>query len=95
MAARTAWTRPCCARTHVCTRVAEHFGVLPEENASASLRRRVLAARAALCHLAVRRRELSLRFVGRCLGLSKQSVARAVDRAIPFIASEEIDSLLG
>jgi hypothetical protein len=29
------------------------------------------------------------------LGLSKQSVARAVDRAIPFIASEEIDSLLG
>jgi len=78
----------------LCARVAEHFGVLPAEIASASLRRRVLAARAVLCHLAVRRRALSLRFVGRCLGLSKQSVARALDRAMPLIASNEIDRLL-
>lgn len=38
----------------LCARVAEHFGVLPAEIASASVRRRVLAARAVLCHLAVR-----------------------------------------
>lgn len=37
----------------LCTRVAKHFGVLPTEISSPSLRRRALATRAVVCHLAV------------------------------------------
>ena len=60
--------------------VAARCQVTPEEIASSSLRRRALAARAVACQLAVRRRGLSLRPTAGALGISKQSVARAVER---------------
>jgi len=65
----------------LCDRVGEHFGVSRGEIASASLRRDVLAARAVVSHLAVSHYGLSLSAVGRCLNVSKQSIARAVARA--------------
>lgn len=71
-------------------RVAHRYCVTPAEIASQSLRRRVLAARAVLCHLAVSRAGLSLSAVGRCLGISKQSVARAVVRAAPLLAADPV-----
>ena len=65
----------------LCRRVAERFGVSSQEIASRSLRREVLAARAVVSHLAVCHHGLSLSAVGRCLGVSKQSIARAIVRA--------------
>ena len=65
----------------LCERVGDRFGVSRGEIASASLRRDVLAARAVVSHLAVSHYGLSLSAVGRCLNISKQSIARAVARA--------------
>ena len=65
----------------LCERVGERFGVRRGEIASASLRRDVLAARAVVSHVAVSHYGLSLSAVGRCLNVSKQSIARAVARA--------------
>jgi REP-associated tyrosine transposase len=66
----------------LCQRVAERLGVSRREIASRSLRREVLAARAIVSHLAVCHHGLSLTAVGRCLAVSKQSIARAVARAV-------------
>jgi hypothetical protein len=60
--------------------VATRCEITPEEIASSSLRPRALVARAIICQFAVCRRGLSLRAVARALGISKQSVARAVAR---------------
>jgi len=60
--------------------VAVRCDVTPDEIASSSLRRRALTARAIVCQLAVGHRGMSLRAVARALGISKQSVARAVER---------------
>jgi len=60
--------------------VAARCQVTPEEIASSSLRRRALATRAVVRQLAVRRRGLSLRAIAGALGISKQRVARAVER---------------
>ena len=65
----------------LCERVGDRFRVSRGEIASASLRREVLAARAVVSHLAVTRYGLSLSAVGRCLNVSKQSIARALARA--------------
>ncbi|MFN8625109.1 MAG: hypothetical protein U0587_03860 [Candidatus Binatia bacterium] len=65
----------------LCARVGERFGVSRGESASASLRREVLAARAAVSHVAVSHYGLSLSAVGRCLNVSTQSLARGVARA--------------
>jgi putative transposase len=65
----------------LCQQVAERFGVSCEEIGSRSLRREVLAARAVVSHLAVCHHGLSLTAVGRRLGVSKQSIARAIVRA--------------
>jgi chromosomal replication initiation ATPase DnaA len=65
----------------LCERVGERFGVSRGEIASASLRREVLTARAVVSHMAVSHYGLSLSAVGRCLNVSKQSIARGVARA--------------
>lgn len=65
----------------LCERVAKHLRVNPREIASRSLRREVLAARAVVSDLAVCHCGLSLAAVARCLGVSKQSIARAIVRA--------------
>jgi REP element-mobilizing transposase RayT len=74
----------------LCERAAARFEVTAAQIASRSVRRPVLAARALVCHLAVTRFRLSLTAVGRCLGVSKQSVIRALDRA-PALAASIID----
>jgi REP element-mobilizing transposase RayT len=77
-------------------RVAERFGVTAEQIASPSLRRRVLRARAVVCHLAVTRLGFTLHSIGRALGISPQSVMRAVERGGPEIANlADIEDLLG
>jgi hypothetical protein len=64
--------------------------VTPEKVTGSSLRRRALVARAIVCQLAVRRHGFSLRAVARALGISKQSVTRAVERcAMPPTALVE------
>ena len=76
-------------------RVADRFAVTAAQIASPSLRRHVLNARAVVCHLAVCRLGLTLPAVGAALGLSKQSVKRAVDRAPRLLAQvEPVDDLL-
>ncbi|HSD11120.1 MAG TPA: hypothetical protein VLF14_09060, partial [Candidatus Binatia bacterium] len=65
----------------LCERVAPRFEVAPEEIATPSLRRPVLDARAVVSRLAVCHYGLSLTATGRQLGLSKQSIARALLRA--------------
>lgn len=72
--------------TALCESIAPRFRVTPAQIASRSIQHRVLAARAVVCHVAVCHRGLSLYAVARCLGISKQSVTRAVDRAVPLIA---------
>jgi putative transposase len=78
-------TRPTCASSAaldaLCARTAARFGVERSEIGGASLRRDVLAARAVISHLAVRHHGMSLSAVGRHLALSKQSIARALERA--------------
>ncbi|MFN8640192.1 MAG: transposase [Candidatus Binatia bacterium] len=69
------------AITRLCQDLAARFDVSVGQIASRSLDRRVLAARAAVCHLAVRRLGLTTAAVARALGISKQSVMRAIDRA--------------
>ena len=65
----------------VCERTAARFGVGRRELAGASLRREVLAARAVVSDLAVRHYGLSLNALARHLSLSRQSIARALERA--------------
>ena len=81
----------------LCTRAGEHFGVSPAEIASPSLRRRVLAARAVVCHLAVCARGFSLSSVARCLGITRRSVVRAVARATTLLAAHDrqVERFLG
>lgn len=67
--------------SQLCSRVSQRLGVTVAEIASPSLRREVLAARAMVSHLAVCHHGLSLSAVGRLLGVSKQSVTRAIGRA--------------
>jgi hypothetical protein len=61
--------------------VASRLAVTTEEIASRSLRRPALDARAVVSRLAVCHYGLSLTTKGRQLGLSKQSIARALQRA--------------
>jgi hypothetical protein len=61
--------------------VADRFEVSVAQITSPSLARRVLAARAALCHLAISRHGPTPAAVARLLDLSKQGVMRAIDRA--------------
>ena len=76
--------------------VAAHCEVTPNEVAGPSLRRRALVARALVCQLAVRRHGFSLRAVARALGISKQSVTRAVGRcAMPDADLVELEQRLG
>ena len=76
-------------------RVAERFQVTTAQIASPSIRHHVLAARAVICHLAVCRLGLTLPAVARLLGLSRQSVMRAVDRAPALLAkATDFDDLL-
>lgn len=79
-------TDPASVVAVLCERAAARFGVTAVQIASRSLRRPVLAARALVCHLAVTRWGFSLNAVGRSLGLSKQSVIRALDRAPAVVA---------
>jgi REP element-mobilizing transposase RayT len=65
----------------LCERVASRLAVTTEEIASRSLRRPALDARAVVSCLAVCHYGLSLTTTGRQLGLSKQSIARALQRA--------------
>ena len=65
----------------LCAQVAPHFGVTAWEVEHPSLRRPVLAARALVSSLAVRHHGLALTVIGRHLGVSKQSIARALARA--------------
>jgi REP element-mobilizing transposase RayT len=65
----------------LCEAVATRFEIPTGQMASRSLHRRVLAARAVVCHLAVCRLGLTRATVARLLGISKQSVMRAIDRA--------------
>jgi REP element-mobilizing transposase RayT len=65
----------------LCQRVASRLAVAPEEIATPSLRRPALDARAVVSRLAVCHYGLSLTTTGRQLGLSKQSIARALLRA--------------
>lgn len=65
----------------LCSRVGAKLRVRPEEIASRSLRRRALAARAVVADISVCHYGLPLAVVGRALGLSSQSIARAVSRA--------------
>ena len=75
--------------------VADRFDVTAAQIASPSLRRPVLAARAVVCHLAVCRLGFTLQTVARALGISKQSVLRAVDRAAPLLSQlTDLDELL-
>jgi len=75
----------------LCAILAPRFGVAPAEIASSSLRRDVLQARAALCHLAVRRHGLAPGAVARLLGISPQAVARALRRAQATVGQQQLD----
>ncbi|MEO8604100.1 MAG: transposase [bacterium] len=70
-----------------CGAVGAHLGISPLRIGSRSTCDRVLSARALVCHVAVCRYGLSLRGVARHLGISKQSVTRAVARADSVIAA--------
>jgi len=74
-------------RAEVCLR----FGVGEAEIANRTVRHPVLAARAMLCHLAVRSHGIAPGTVARLLGISPQSVARALRRAQRGIANHELD----
>jgi hypothetical protein len=65
----------------LCGRFAPLFAVTPAEVARPSLRGAVLDARALVSEAAVREHGLTLTAVGRQLGVSKQSIARALVRA--------------
>lgn len=65
----------------LCERAARPFGVTVAEICSCSLRPDVLDARAAVGHLAVRHYGLSLTAAARHLHVSRQSIARALERA--------------
>jgi hypothetical protein len=65
----------------LCARVAKQLNLTPPEIRSASLRQCVLDARAIFSHLAVRHYGLSTTATARFLCISRQSVARALDRA--------------
>ena len=76
-------------------RVANRFGVTAAQIASPSKRRRVLAARAVVCHLAVCRLGFTLPTVAQALRISTQSVMRAIDRApVSLSALTHVDDLL-
>jgi len=66
----------------LCADVAPRFAVAVSEVERPSLRRPVLDARAVVSDLAVRQHGLPLTVVGRHLGVSKQSVARSLVRAL-------------
>ena len=74
-------TAPSIVLAALCHRLASRFDVSAREIASPSQRRRVLAARALLCEVAVCHHGFSLSSVARHLGISRPSVARAVIRA--------------
>ncbi len=67
--------------TNLCGRFASRFALTPAEVARPSLRAPVLDARALVSEAAVREHGLPLTTVGRQLGVSKQSIARALLRA--------------
>ena len=78
----------------LCEAVADRFDVSAAQIRSRSLHRRVLGARAAVCHLAAHHLGLTVATVARQLGISKQSVMRALDRAQPTQPSwPELDDL--
>ncbi len=62
-------------------RVAQYYGVSCEEIASRTVRRDILRARSLLCLLAVRHCGLTAAEVARKLGISANSVGRAIRRA--------------
>jgi REP element-mobilizing transposase RayT len=72
---------PAALVSNLCSKVGSRLGVVPEEIATGSQRRPVLDARAVVSRLAVCHYGLSLSTTGRQLGVSKQSIARALQRA--------------
>ena len=72
---------PVAALDALCERAAGLFGIGAAEIGSRSLRPCVLDARAAVGYLAVRHYGLSLTAVARHLQVSRQSIARGLERA--------------
>jgi hypothetical protein len=82
----------------LCQQVAARIGLTEREIATASLCREVLCAQAIVSHVAVRHHGLALTTVARQLGVSSQSIARAVLRGPAVLAKRtwtETDFLLG
>jgi REP element-mobilizing transposase RayT len=71
----------------LCQQAARRFAVSATEIATASLRRPVLDARAVVSQLAVTHYGLSLTATGRHLHVSKQSIARALQRAATVLTT--------
>ncbi len=73
----------------LCKRAAFRTGASLGEICSPTLRRSPLEARALLSHVAVRHYGFTLAAVARHLGLSINSIARAIKRAAPLFAGDD------